>query len=171
MKSICWMLAAAAILSVLPAHAQDRASRSKQSTAGPPSITSPIMLIYRVPGVSDDGSGDFVGNATSFHCTNLSDVAETLVIIVHKFDGTIASNLSFTVPSANTFTASTHNTSIFNEDSIMSSGTVINQGYAAIGASTTEFVCSAMIVDASASNPIGISLHMLRYNASTGTQE
>jgi hypothetical protein len=170
MKGLCWIVAFAALASVLPAHAQNRATTP---TLAPPtsSTTDPVILIYRVTGVRDDGAAARAGTATALHCTNLSEVAETLQILVRDFTGSLVSNVSRTLNSAQTFTAVTHIAAVFAEDITMSPGSIIDQGYAAIGSTTTSIVCSAMLVNAAATSPVGISLHMVRYNPSPGTLE
>jgi hypothetical protein len=41
----------------------------------------------------------------------------------------------------------------------------------AIGSTTKDMFCSFMLVDAASASPQGISLHPVRYNSSSGTQE
>src|SRR5262249_39929881 len=68
MKAIHWIIAAAALAFVLPAEADA-------------AVGDPEMVIYRFPGVADNGGGAGVGVATVFHCTNFSGVQETLRIV------------------------------------------------------------------------------------------
>lgn len=170
MKRLSWTIAVAGLSFVLPAFAQALA----QDRVTPPSKFStldPEKLIYRTSGVRDTGSAGNVGTATSFHCTNLSKVSEKLRIRVLNFNGGLISDLSFTIASAQTFTASTHGTAVFSEDSFMSTGKVINQGVAAIISTTVNMICSAMIVDAASATPNGFALHLVRFNALPGTME
>jgi hypothetical protein len=75
----------------------------------------------------------------------------------------------FPVAASATFTYSTHGTKLFSE-SFSPTGT-INQGSALVRGTSPQISCSAMIEDAAASNPIGIALHMVRFNALSGSQE
>src|SRR5215475_2467816 len=68
MKAIHWITAAAALALGLPAPADA-------------SITDPEIIIYRFPGVRDDGGGVFIGVATVFFCTNFSGVTENARLV------------------------------------------------------------------------------------------
>jgi hypothetical protein len=66
MKAIHWIIAAAALAFVLPEPA-DAAT------------TDPEVIIYRFPGVRDDGSADFVGVARSAGARSASlDAAKSI---------------------------------------------------------------------------------------------
>jgi hypothetical protein len=65
---------------------------------------------------------------------------------------------------------STHGTAIFS-DFALAPGTAINQGSAVIQSTSVNVHCSGMIVDAAATVPQGIALHMVRLNPAPGTQE
>ena len=159
------IVAVTAIAFALPIHAADRAA------SPPTSVGGPLALTYVVSGVFDNGGAFNAGVATSIHCTNTSTTSENIQIVVRTFDGTIVGNTTFAVASASTTTSSTHQTALFAEDVTLSPGTTINQGQAFIF-TTSQFVfCSAMIVDAAASIPNGIALHMVRFGPLPGTQE
>jgi hypothetical protein len=64
MKAIHWITAAAALTFVQPAQA---------------ATTDSEMIIYRFPGVRDDGGGAFAGVATVFHCTTSAGRLKTCV--------------------------------------------------------------------------------------------
>jgi hypothetical protein len=169
MKLARWIIAAAAIASILPANAQERATRG---VLFPPttSPTDPILLIYRASGVRDDGSGPSAGVATVFLCTNLSSANELLTVLVRNFDGTLLASSTVGIGSAQTYTMSTHGIVAFFSDQNLATG-LVDQGYVAIGSTTTEMTCSVLIVDAANSKPAGLPLHMVRYNPSPGTME
>jgi hypothetical protein len=172
MKAVPWIIAVAAIASVLPAHAQDRAPFKPPPRAfGPAVVGGAFSQIYVISGVRDNAAAINTGVATSFHCTNLSGVSESLAFVVQAFDGAVVTSTTFTVPSNHTWTASTHGTVLFNEDAFLSEGADIDQGIALIYSTTLYMFCSAMIVDASVANPVGISLHMVRVNPIAGTTE
>src|SRR3954452_19091577 len=77
MKAIHWTITAAALAFVQPAQA---------------ATTDPEVIIYRFPGVFDDGSSAGVGTATVFHCTNFSGVTETIRLVTRRDDGSLLTN-------------------------------------------------------------------------------
>jgi hypothetical protein len=91
--------------------------------------------------------------------------------VVRNFDGAVVGARTITHHPGDTVTLSTHFTRLFVEDFALSRGVVINQGSAEISATSTDIFCSAMIVNAASASPDGIALHMVRFNAATGTQE
>jgi hypothetical protein len=171
MKHIASSLAAFALLAaMLPAQAQ-RAYPEGAAPAAPLATTDPLVRLYRISGVRDNGGGVEFGVATSFHCSSASTVDETLRITLRNFDGTQVASRAVTLPPRDTVTLSTHITRIFTEDVALSRGVVINQGSAEILGTSADIFCSAMIVDAATGSPQGIALHMVRFNAATGSQE
>jgi hypothetical protein len=170
MRSISVSVAAIALIaSLVPTDAQQR-SYPEGGAPGPKAVGDPLQLIYRVSGLRDSGSGPEAGIATAFHCTSFSSVDETLHINVRNFNATVR-GVEVTVASRRTATISTHLTRIFTEDAVVGAGITVNQGSAEILATSTNMVCSAMIVDAGANFPEGIALHMVRFNAQSGSQE
>jgi hypothetical protein len=163
-----WMMAAAAVAVVLPAYARPREGGTAQPV--PQAATSPLVAVYRVSGVSDNGGEDYTGVATTFICSSSSSVAEKIRFLVKAADGTIVSDAAFNFPTRRTFTAATHVSTIFIEDVSLYTG-LVDQGVATISSTTTNITCSAMIVDAAASVPNGIALHLQRFNPIAGTQE
>jgi len=155
MKSLRYLIAVAALAFTLPAQA---------------ATTDPEVIIYRFPGVLDDGSAGQVGVATSFHCTNFSGVTETVRVVVRNFDGAIKANVAFSVPHLTTRTASTKSTVLYTEDQSFNTGAV-NQGTAAIAATSTNVICAAMTIDAANSKPCGFALRAIRFNPVPGSQE
>jgi len=63
MKAIHWIIAAVALSFVQPTQAAQ---------------SDPEVIIYRFPGVLDNGGASNTGLATSFHCTNFSGAAENI---------------------------------------------------------------------------------------------
>src|SRR5262252_331017 len=76
MKAIHWIVAAAALAYSLPAPATAATS-------------DPEVIIYRFPGVYDDGGPTNNGVATVFHCTNFSGVTENIRIVTRGSDGVL----------------------------------------------------------------------------------
>ena len=162
--------AIALLAAMVPAQAQ-RAYPEGAAPAPPLATTDPLVRLYRISGVRDNGAGNEAGIATSFHCTSASTVDESVRIIVRHFDGTLAGSRTFTLAPRRTVTISTHFTRLFFEDAVLSRGIVINSGSAEILATSVEIFCSGMIVNAATALPDGITLHVVRFNAATGSQE
>ena len=155
MNGLRWVIAVATVAFITPAQA---------------ATTDPEVILYRVSGVSDSGGNANTGVATSFHCTNFSGVTETVRIVLRAKTATLLTNVAFTVQHLETHTTSTKATNLFSDDTVLNSGLVF-QGTAAIAATSTNIICTSMIVDAAATAPAGISLRMLRFNPIPGTQE
>jgi hypothetical protein len=49
--------------------------------------SDPEVIIYRFPGVYDDGGVTNNGVATVFHCTNFSGVTENIRMVTRASDG------------------------------------------------------------------------------------
>jgi len=172
MKSIASAFVAVGLLAaILPVQAQQQRSYPEGAAPQPEAVGDPLQRLYRISGVRDSGNGAEVGQATSFHCSSVSTVNETLVIRVRDFNGAIVGARSITIGPNRTRTLSTHFTRMFFEDATVSPGEVINQGSAEILATSIQVFCSAMIVDAEVNLPEGIALHLVRFNAISGSQE
>jgi len=154
MKAIHWIIAAAALAFVQPTPVQ--------AAAGDPEI-----ILYRFPGVVDNGREV----VTVFHCTNFSGATETIRIVIRNNDGALRSNSTFNVAHLATRTAVTlgFNVVMYIPD-VFLPGDLI-QGTAAIAATSTSIVCTAMTVDRFSPNPTGIALHGIRFNPAPGSQE
>jgi len=162
MKVARWITAIAGIASVLSVQAPDRAF----SAAGDPEI-----LLYRFPGVTDNGGVAITGVATSFICTNFSGVAENFRIVVRDGGGGLLVNrLASNIPHLVTVTFSTHDTNLLLDTNLLTGA--VAQGTAAIAVTSTSVVCTAMIIDAaSSSSPQGIALHGIRFSPVPGSEE
>jgi hypothetical protein len=79
----------------------------------PAAITDPEVIIYRFPGVRDNGAADNAGVATVFHCTNFSGVAENIRFVTRDSAGNLLTNMVFNVTHLATMTASTHPTALY----------------------------------------------------------
>jgi len=156
MKAIHSIIAAAALACVLPAAA-DAAQ------------TDPEVIIYRFPGVRETGGVAGTGVATVFHCTNFSGVTETLRIVIRSASGALLTNTPIGIAHLETRTIATKPTVLFSTTTVDTG--IVAQGTAAIAATTTSFICTAMIVDAASSSPNGISLRGIRFSPVPGSQE
>ena len=148
MKAIHWIIAAAAFAFVQQARAAQ---------------TDPEVIVYRFPGVLDVGSV-----ATSFHCTNFSGTLEIIRIVVRDNEATIKANFSFALPHLWTATVSTRPTVLYGSASL---NTDTVKGTAAIAATSTNIICTAVTLEASSAVPNGFALHGIRFSPIPGSQE
>jgi len=156
METIYRIIAVAAIAFGLPASAEA-------------AQTDPEVIIYRFPGVRDDGSLAFVGVATVFHCTNFSGANEIIRWVTRDSGGSLVNNTFFGIPHLQTITVGTHISRAYSSVSL-GTGAVI-QGTTAIAATSINVICTAMTIDASTTAPIGVALRGIRFNPVPGSQE
>lgn len=136
----------------LPAGAADR--------TGAKAIRAPIgqfPIAYQLTGLRDDGSPSSSGVATTFHCTNPTAFPANVQFVIYNFDGTLAVNQTFSLTKFQTFTASTHNTVLYDEDVTLGSG-VLNQGYVQLRSDNLGLLCGAEVVDASSRKNFAVTL-------------
>ena len=154
MNSLRSIVAVAALATYLPAQA---------------ATTDPEVIIYRVSGVVDTGGGGGTGIATAFACSNFSGVPETVRFVVRGPTAALLANAPFTVAHLNTITVTTRAVAMYVEEILNTS--LVNLGTAAIAATSVNVTCTAMQVNAEIVSPVGIALHMTRFNPVPGTQE
>ena len=131
--------------------------------------TDPEVIIYRFPGVRDNGAGTNTGVATVFHCTNFSGVTESLRFVTRDFDNTIKSNTVVPIDHLGTLTFATHVTNAYNDGSLATGA--VSQGTTAIAATSINIICTAMTIDASTVAPVGVALRGIRFSPVPGSQE
>jgi hypothetical protein len=158
MKLLAASVAVAALLTTGHATAQEAAS-------------DPLRAIYRITGVLDSGDASGVGNATTFICTNFSNVEERIRYSLREESSGGTVTKTATLASQETYTVSTHSTDVYSEDDTLDPGVSYRQGSMVISATTTNIHCTAMQVDASTSYPQGIALHMVRIRPANNSQE
>jgi len=169
MKSLCLALAAAVLSIAFPAYAQ---RGNAPDLVLPNAENDPLFPIYRTSGVADDGGAANTGWATAIHCTNLSSSAESLQVILRQHTGQVLANQTFFIGTTTTITIVTHIGTVFPQDhNLISAGTPIDQGNFTITATSTNIYCSVMVFDAAATSPVGILLHMIRFNPMAGSTE
>src|SRR5262245_18807516 len=95
MKAIHWIIAAAAFACTEPVQA---------------GVNDPEVIIYRFPGVYDDGGVTAEGVATVFHCTNFSGATENIRLVTRTGDASIRANVVFSLLHLRTLTFGTHGT-------------------------------------------------------------
>ena len=155
MKATQQIIAAAALACAQPAQA---------------GINDPEVIIYRFPGVRDDGGASNVGVATVFHCTNISGALEGIRFVTRDFDGTLRTNVLTTIDHLNTKTASTHVTNAYFVNNLLATG-FVTQGTTAIAATSINIICTAETIDAAAAKPVGVAKHGIRFSPVPGSQE
>jgi len=158
MKAIHSMIAAFGLAFVLPAPADA-------------AVGDPEVIIYRFPGVRDDGGGLHVGIATVFHCTNFSGVPENIRFATRNTTNSLVSNAIFPIAHLATITIVTHFVLSFTGIGTVAQGVSIDSGTTAIAATSTNIICTAMIVDAANPKPDGVALRGIRFSPIAGSQE
>ena len=112
-------------------------------------VSDPEVIIYRFPGVRDNGGVAFAGEAT---------------------DGTLPSNMVLAIPHLNSMTAVTHPVIAYIGNLNLNTGNV-GQGTTAIAATLVNVICTAMTIDASTAAPVGVALRGIRFSPVPGSQE
>src|SRR4051794_19278759 len=106
-------------------------------------VNDPEVIIYRFPGLLDNGGAANVGVATVFLCTNFSGAVEKIRFVARDFDSTILANIDFTIQHLFTAAVGTHFTVLYSENFSLNTGAVI-KGTAAIAATSTNIICTAV---------------------------
>ena len=156
MKAIHWIIAAAALSFVQPAQA---------------ATTDPEVIIYRFPGVLDNGGSLDMGVATVFLCTNFSGATENIRFVTRNNSGALLTNQVFTINHLATLTAATHPTTAYSDVLNLLSTGPVTQGTTAIAATSINVICTAVTIDASTVAPVGVALRGIRFSPAPGSQE
>jgi hypothetical protein len=141
---------------------------SAMTTAASAAQSDPEIIIYRFPGVFDDGGCSDRWVATVFHCTNCSGVTETIRFVTRQRNGGFATNVSFSVVHLGTLTVATHTTSA---NAAVRMGTVRFRGRLQSPRPQRTSICTAMTIDAANLVPTGVALRGIRFSPVPGTQE
>ena len=158
MKIIQWIIALAGLAFGLPASAQA-------------AQTDPEVIIYRFPGVRDDGNPDGVGVATVFHCTNFSGTTENLRLVTREIFGTLVTNVTASIQHLRSLAHSTHFTQAYSGAGFSLNTGVVVEGTTAIAATSINIICTAMVIDAANPKPNGVALRGIRFSPVPGSQE
>jgi hypothetical protein len=157
MKAIHWITAAAALVCAEPVQA---------------GINDPEVIIYRFPGVHDDGGAPNFGTATVFLCTNFSGAQENMRFVTRTGNVTLFSNITASLNHLQTIVVSTHPAFPYVETLNMNDvSTGPFTGTTAIAATSTNIVCTAMTIDAGLGRPTGVALRGIRFSPVPGSQE
>jgi len=156
MKAIHWIIAAAALTCAEPVQA---------------GVNDPEIIIYRFPGVRDDGNPDGVGVATVFHCTNFSGTTENLRLVTREIFGTLVTNVTASIQHLRSLAHSTHFTQAYSGAGFSLNTGVVVEGTTAIAATSINIICTAMVIDAANPKPNGVALRGIRFSPVPGSQE
>ena len=129
-----------------------------------------LTTIYLGSVVRDDAGAANVGVATVFHCTNVSGVSASLRFLVLGTTGVVEADFTVPVAHGRTWTAATHNTAAYVEDTPLETGAV-TEGVINIEATQSAIFCNAKTIGAANSIPIGVALPLVRVNPHPGTVE
>ena len=127
-------------------------------------VNDPEVIIYRFPGVADNGNV-----ATAFHCTNFSGADEIIRFVTRNGPGNLTQNKTTVINHLETRTAVTHSNAAYSTDLILTTGKLL--GSTAIAATSTNVICTAMSIDAANPVPTGVALRGIRFNPVAGSQE
>jgi hypothetical protein len=134
-------------------------------------VNDPEVIIYRFPGVRDDGSPDGLGVATVFHCTNFSGATENLRFVTRGIFGTLLTNVTSSIQHLRSLAHSTHFTKAYSGAGLsLNTGEVV-EGTTAIAATSINIICTAETIDASTLVPIGVARRGIRFAPVPGSQE
>ena len=155
MKAICATLTAALGLAFV----------SQASAA----TTDPEVIIYRFPGVRDDGGSPNTGLATVFLCTNFSGATETIRFVPRANDGALLGNTSLTINHLQTLSVATKSVVAYVIGAMPPTG-FMQQGTMAIAATSNNMVCTSMTIDAANAKPtFAVPLHGIRFSPIPGS--
>jgi hypothetical protein len=134
-------------------------------------ITFPsLTTIYVASGVLNEGGGDFVGKATSIHCSNVSGVSVQVRALVLHSNGSVAGSLTASLPHGTTTTFSTKETFLFIDTDTNMQLTLVAQGVLNVEATNSAVFCTALVIDADTADTMS-PLHLVRVNPHPGTVE
>jgi hypothetical protein len=182
MNKLVYVAVAAAVLAVGISSAVVAANKGKPYPEGhapagswaafsaSPQTFPNSTTIYIVPSARDDGSAANTGTATVVGCTNVSGVTVTVRFLALNFFGTPVADRTTSIANGATVAASTHNTVSYNEAILLNSGP-LSQGAIDVESTNAAVFCTAMTINAAASFPEGVDLHVVRVNGLAGTQE
>lgn len=157
MQSFFRHLAAMAALAVLP-------SVASAQTANPPA------RIYQFTGVYQDSATANQGTATVFTCTNFSNTAVFIGLIIRQDTGTVVHDNGNYLDPKETYSFLTKQT-VAHVGWVAGVPGQVRNGSAAISSTELEVRCVAEVVSASATQPTGYRLPHARYFQTQGAAE
>lgn len=138
------------------------------SANGARGASDPLVQIYRIPGVVASGTNS-QGAATTVRCTSFSSVFETVrAVVVDQLGANVRAQSASVTPKGSV----TFSTNIINSTPGGNLGSpAIVVGAIKISSTSPQVHCTAMIVDAAATIPTGVALHVVRTAPLQGTAE
>jgi hypothetical protein len=131
---------------------------------------SKLTTIYVGAGVRDDGGADHIGVATSFHCSNVSGLTATVRFVVLAQNGSSAGSFTANVVHGSAITVSTHATNAYIETHSIGTGG-LHPGVVNIESTQSGVFCTAEVIHAASTVPVGVSRNLVRINPHPGTVE
>jgi hypothetical protein len=153
---------------------KSRKSTIATAIAVPASATTfpSLTTIYIITGVKNSGDGADQGVATAIQCSNVSGVTTNIRFLVLNAGGAVlASVTNNNVAHGQTIERSTHNTEAYLSEGVLIPGTSLSSGTVNIESLQSGVFCTAAIIDASLSAPVGVTPHIVRINPHPGSVE
>jgi hypothetical protein len=133
-------------------------------------VTFPsLTTTYVGAGVADSGNNPGVGIATAFHCINVSGVATSVRFVVLSATGAVVASITRAAAHGATVSVATHTTSSYFASDLATG--LVSQGGVNIESLQSGVFCNAMTIDAADSEPVGVTLPLVRVNPHPGTVE
>ena len=135
-------------------------------------LNDPEVIIYRFPGLKDDGGADNVGVATVFNCTNFSGAFENIRFVGRNEVGGLLNNtlVQFFAHLAS-LAVTSHVVAAYSGFVPKLNTQAVSSGTVAIAATSTNIICTAMIIDAANPKPVGVALRGIRFSPVPGSEE
>ena len=125
-----------------------------------------LTTIYVGTAVRDRGGVAFSGNATVFHCSNVSGVSTQIRFLVLGGTGSVAGSHTATVAHGATYAVSTKEQGAYAADHNLNTGLVDN-----IESLQSGVFCRGVTINAGIIQPEGVPLFLVRVNPHPGTVE
>jgi hypothetical protein len=129
---------------------------------------SKLTTIYVGTGIRDTGLSPG-GIATTFHCSNVSGFTAQLRFVVLNDLGAVVGNNTTNLAHGRTVTVSTHVVSAYDGFTLQTGA--VSRGVVNIESTQSGVFCTAEIIDAGATTPIGVARALVRINPHPGTVE
>lgn len=168
MKKSLVLAAVMGLLSAVPAMSQEKPFPEGEAPEASARTFPNLTLIYLFSGVRDTGSAANTGTATSFHCSSNTTTRQTVRFSIRQWNGPVVAERNFIIEPFGTVTTSTHRTTAYFDDIVLSPGVVLFQGRASILATSPHIYCNAVVINAASASPDGISLTGARFNSIPG---
>jgi hypothetical protein len=139
--------------------------------AAMPAAFPNLTIIYMASGIINSAGGFNTGYATSSRCTNWTGAIIQIRHVVRSPGGTVIGLQTYNVPGLGTLSISTHGTVIFGNEYDLIPGVGLAEGSWQILSTHPNVTCTMTIVDAATAVPAGFPVHLIRFNAMSGSVE